>query len=149
MSTDGDDLPIPRAELAAALSFIEQASDALAGAPVLDAAARKHAVRPRVGGRVVVPAIAALVAKYDLPPRVSRTDAVSLATYAASLREILRSVALLQQRIKDEVLRAEGEAWKSTTLSFGVLEQLAPVVPELASDLVEVEPWFRRARAAR
>ncbi len=146
MSNDGDDLPIPRAQLAAALSFVEHASAALAGAPVLDAAARKRAVKPRVGGQMAVPAIAALVARYDLPPCVSRTDAVALVAYAASLRELLRPVALLEQRIKDEVLRAEGEAWKMTTQAFGVLEELAPAVPELASDLAEVEPWFRRAR---
>ncbi len=140
--------PITQAQIAAAMSFVAKASQQLVNATPLNMEERKRVVKLWSGSQTVVPTIAALLSKYELQSRhVSMDDSSSLFAYAVSLRALLGPVTLLQQSLKDEILRSEGLAWKRTTVSYGMLQKVAAGVPALAIELAGVEKWFRRGAA--
>jgi hypothetical protein len=142
------DFPITTKQIAALTFLVAKASQQLADAPSLDATARRRALKLKNGAPTVVPAIAALVKKYELQtPHVKMDDASSALAYAASLRALVGPASLLVQRIKDEILRSEGAAWKSAVVSYGMLQKVATGVPDLATELAAVEQWFRRGHA--
>jgi hypothetical protein len=144
----GSTFPIGVKKVAAITSFVAKAQQQLEGAPSLDTTERLRALKLKSGAQQVVPAIAALVKKYELgTPHVKMDEALSAVTYAASLRALVAPVTLLLQRIKDEILRTEGAAWKSATVSYGMLQKVSMSVPDLATELAGVEEWFRRGHA--
>ncbi len=137
--------PISSTQISATMSLVEKASQQLAGAPTFDTRDRRRALKLKNGAQLVVPTIAALVAKYELrSPHIRMDDASSAVAYAASLRALVGPVTVLLTRIKDEILRSEGGAWKNATVSYGMLQKIATGVPDLAIELAAVEQWFRR-----
>ncbi len=140
--------PLSTAQISATTSFVEKASQQLADAPSLNAIERRRVLKLKNGAQLVVPTIAALVKKYEVQSRhMSMDDASSAVAYAASLRALVGPVTLLLTRIKDEILRSEGGAWKNATVSYGMLQKVATGVPDLAVELAAVEQWFRRGHA--
>lgn len=138
-------LPISSKQVAATMSFVAKAQQELADAPSLNTTDRQRALKLKNGAQLVVPTIAALVKKYELRSKhVTMDEAESTVAYAASLRALVGPTTLLLKRIKDEILRSEGDAWKSATVSYGMLQSIATGVPDLAIELAAVEQWFRR-----
>jgi hypothetical protein len=132
-------------QFAAALAAVAKAAQQLVSVPPpMSTEERKHLVKLKVGTSLVVPTIAELIVKYGLQTdHVSMDGSSSLLAYSKSLRELLSQVEVLQQTIKDEILRSEANAWTNLSVSYGMLQKVAIAVPALAKELAGVEAWFR------
>jgi hypothetical protein len=142
--------PASEKQIAAAMTLVAKAKQELADVLPMKKAERQQAVKLRTGTAIVVPAIKALVEKYELQTKhVSLDDSSSRLAYASTLRGLLAPVEALQQLIKDEILRAEAAAWTSVSVSYGMLQKVAIAVPALATDLAPVEAWFRSGQGRK
>src|SRR5207244_2011350 len=56
---------------------------------------------------------------------------------------LLTAVEDLYETLRDEVLRAQSEAWTTATVTYGVLRKASEVTPSLRTEIASARKWFR------
>jgi len=142
-------LSVSEKQIATVATLVAKAQSELGDLKPMGSAERLQAVKPKAGTAMVVPAIKALVEKYELPSKyVTLDDSSSLFAYAATLKSLLTQVVTLEQSIKDEILRSESSAWTSISVAYGMLQKVSIASPALEAELAPVEAWFRKGRVS-
>jgi hypothetical protein len=131
-------------DTSAVQKLVEEAQASVEGVTRMTPIERKRAVKLRRGAHQVLPLIAKLASKYSVQaPGTSVDDIASNIAYAQSLEPLLGAVGVLQGTLSDAHLSAQSSAWKTGTVSYGMLKRASKANVNLASELAPVTEWFR------
>ena len=141
--------PIAAKAIDASLALVEKAGHPFANVVRMSALDRRRAAKLKRGAHQVIPTIAHLANKFAVElPGSPISGMLSDIAHAQALEPLLGAVAQLHATLKDEHLRSQARAWKTATVTYGMLRMAAEANVSVRTELESVQTWFRH-RAAR
>jgi hypothetical protein len=137
---------ISHAQIAASLKLVEKAAVPFAGVVTLNALQRQRVLKLKRGAHAVIPQIAAIAKHFGVEaPMMPIDEMLSKIDYADALGALHAAVGVLYTQLGDEILRSQGEAWKTATVTYGMLRKAGDGQAIVREQLAKVEEWFRQS----
>jgi hypothetical protein len=126
------------------IKLVGQVAEAFASVQRLTPSGRRRVLKLRRGAHQVIPQITAVAAKFGLETTSVSADATNAAlAHAQALQPLVAAVSALHQTLVDALLSAQGDAWKSATVMYGMLRKASEADVNVANELAPVVEWFR------
>lgn len=133
-------------QIAASLKLVQKAAEPFADIKTLNAKDRQRALKLKRGAKNVIGQIATIAQHFGVEaPLMPIDEMLSKMAYADELTALHTAVGTLYAQLGDEILRSQSDAWKTATVTYGMLRKAANGQAIVREQLASVEEWFRQS----
>lgn len=142
--------PVSPKQIDASAKLVEKAASTFTYVTRMTALEKQRAAKARRWAHQVIPTLAQIARKFAIEaPGNPIDDMLSRVEHAQSLESLLGAVAQFHATLKDEYFGVQTEAWKSATVTYGMLRKAAEGDKRVSDEIEPVQKWFRQGARAK